>query len=623
MALPRKPCATCLKRNHPDICIYSHEPAPRLSSNAESTHQSERHQGLSSTQDAASEAHGNPTSFLGENSAASYLRQMGGAESPIAREIVPVLGLRNTQGQYPFINAETEDEKGRELAKLLPTHQETLNFYHFYRTVSFPLSPLIVDVEGFEDYLGDFLEASVGCDPAAPRLASEREDAARIALILATLAAGAQYSDRASPDRRRISRNFAKRSFHALRLANFLLRPLLTSLQALLILGTFLQNDGNSDAAWALLGTTLRLAQSLGLHSEYGVAENVSHEDKATRRRLWMTIVQQDCILSLCYDRPTALAYMPIAVSGNHEQATLLSYQEIMWEVSRLGLNLLARRTGEANVDSMQQQLREVEQVMLRAAMHLRGREHCKGLQQRVQFYCVTLHRSFLTSAICRPTFRKSQRTSTNPQHLNVSAIGKNALAEAVKAFLDLHSLSMYPTRSWVCLHEALSSALLLTILGETRKSPTLNNMQKRLIEVLLSSALDESPQNSSYALTSSHLKALKTLQSLTLATAETDPAIPSDRLQSPAFEQFGGFDSAGDAMFDLLQTDLSPMAFLDSIIWGESEQSALDSQAKLTSLQTNPSRRTTRPFWVSSSANDPLPPQVASALHLINTIRS
>ncbi len=60
----------------------------------------------------------------------------------------------------------------------------------------------------------------------------------------------------------------AKRSFEALRLANFLFHPCLDIVQALLILGNTLQNMGQSDAAWVLLGTTIRLAQSLGLHTE-------------------------------------------------------------------------------------------------------------------------------------------------------------------------------------------------------------------------------------------------------------------------------------------------------------------------------------------------------------------
>ena len=60
----------------------------------------------------------------------------------------------------------------------------------------------------------------------------------------------------------------ARRSFQALRLANFLFRPSLDAVQALLVLGNMFQNNSQSDVAWALLGTTVRLAQTIGLHTE-------------------------------------------------------------------------------------------------------------------------------------------------------------------------------------------------------------------------------------------------------------------------------------------------------------------------------------------------------------------
>lgn len=64
----------------------------------------------------------------------------------------------------------------------------------------------------------------------------------------------------------------ARRSFHALRLANFLFSPSFDIVQTLLVLGNTLQNNGQSDAAWAQLGTTVRLAQTLGLHTERSAA---------------------------------------------------------------------------------------------------------------------------------------------------------------------------------------------------------------------------------------------------------------------------------------------------------------------------------------------------------------
>jgi hypothetical protein len=125
----------------------------------------------------------------------------------------------------------------------------------------------------------------------------------QVSLLLATLAAGAHFSDLENPQRSELCQDFgmciglhfplssdltlaARRSFHALRLANFLFRPSLDAVQALLILGNTLQNNGQSDAAWALLGTTVRLAQTLGIHTERGIAHWPEHA-KEKAKSLW------------------------------------------------------------------------------------------------------------------------------------------------------------------------------------------------------------------------------------------------------------------------------------------------------------------------------------------------
>jgi hypothetical protein len=62
--------------------------------------------------------------------------------------------------------------------------------------------------------------------------------------------------------------SLARNSFQSLRVVNFLAQPSLMCVQTLLILGNVLQNDMKPEAAWILLGTTSRIAQSLGIHQE-------------------------------------------------------------------------------------------------------------------------------------------------------------------------------------------------------------------------------------------------------------------------------------------------------------------------------------------------------------------
>lgn len=79
-----------------------------------------------------------------------------------------------------------------------------------------------------------------------------------------------------------------RRAFQVLQLGNYMLRPSLTTVQTLLLLGNTLQNIGQSDGAWVLLGTTVRLAQALGLHTENGGGKSAL--DNTTRRALWYVL---------------------------------------------------------------------------------------------------------------------------------------------------------------------------------------------------------------------------------------------------------------------------------------------------------------------------------------------
>lgn len=176
-------------------------------------------------------------------------------------------------------------------------------FFQFYRQSAYPFNPILVDIERFELDICTYLNAYAAGELQDSSHASEKwtsdRSIGRISLLLATLSAGAHYSDLDHAQRSEICQDFARRSFQALRLANFLFRPSLETVQSLLILGNTLQNNGQSDAAWALLGTTVRLAQTLGLHTEKSVAhlpEDVQSRAKALWYDLSIYFIQANMI---------------------------------------------------------------------------------------------------------------------------------------------------------------------------------------------------------------------------------------------------------------------------------------------------------------------------------------
>ena len=146
-----------------------------------------------------------------------------------------------------------------------------------------------------------------------------------LAILFAVMAVGSQYHDSPYPIRARDSQRFIQISFHFLRVGNFLLRPDLDSLQAMLLTGFVLLNDMKAEASWALLGLTTRLAQSLGLDRASRESSDSGGKDHLRRTLWWVspdviasllrprvsqtnsqyrwTIVWHDCLTSLSFDR--------------------------------------------------------------------------------------------------------------------------------------------------------------------------------------------------------------------------------------------------------------------------------------------------------------------------------
>ena len=79
-----------------------------------------------------------------------------------------------------------------------------------------------------------------------------------------------------------------QRAFEALRLANFMLRPSFDVVQGLLVIGNCLQDYGQSDGSWVLLGTTVRLAQAMGLHTQS--TEQLRGVECEKSRRMWYAV---------------------------------------------------------------------------------------------------------------------------------------------------------------------------------------------------------------------------------------------------------------------------------------------------------------------------------------------
>ncbi|KAI3109467.1 transcriptional regulator family: Fungal Specific TF [Penicillium roqueforti] len=572
-----QPCRTCQKRKHPEICTYALAHSRRRSASRHSVARSAspRSPAVASNEQARPDDSSKNYVYSGDNSVVSILRMRASdVNGSVARDVGSVLGLQNTFSNYIFMDSKTPLERWKSLLTVMPQRSEVLKFFHFYRVTAYPFNPILADIDRFESDLCTYLNAHASGEVRDPEKITDRwatdKSIGHISLLLATLAAGAHYSDTEYPERFELSTDFARRSFHALRLANFLFRPSLDIIQALLILGNTLQNMGQSDAAWALLGTTIRLAQTMGLHTERSTVhwpENV--RTKATN--LWSTIVWQDSLLCLCYDRPPIVSVTGWSPVNSFFERQDLSFAEVMYFICRIGLDTMRPESlSVAEYELAIEGLRQLDYAHQRGLPHLRSRENCTTLQQHLEHLALRMHTSFCVSVLCRPAMKQS-----TPQpflhHADIlRARAKGSLIDASRAFLDFQALSTVPLRTWSMVHTVLSSTLLLCIWEETRNDPECRNLQQKVIDVFSSSNSGtnddgaSSSESDSQWLSARHIRALVTLRSALDREQETGATETENwaEMTSNMVPQFGPGPMDMPNPFDV-----SPVTYLDSIM--------------------------------------------------------
>jgi len=460
-------------------------------------------------------------SFVGQNATAALVSDRVRGGRTLVKDLRPILGLEGPQSAaYPFmeVGVKSTEEVRSQFIGLLPRAADVSKYYHFYRHDVYVYSPIISDIDGFERCVRVYIDKINAFEQNRndrALLESLERDVVHIAVILAVLASGSQYSDLRLSQRMSLSRDFSKRSFQCLRLANFLFRPSLEAIQAMNVLGTVLQNDGQSDGAWALLGLTVRLAQCLGLHTERN-ARPLPEEVQRKRKDVWNKVMWQDALMSLSYDRLPALAvYRSSTVNPNLGN---LNYVLAMDILCAIGISSLVYTSDtQLHLTPLLQKLAEVDALSDRCSLQLKSVEYCSTHQERRSYFAFRLYTSFMVSMLARPAFRSRPSPGEETQHEMLIGRGKLALCATAQAFLDLHAMDVYPRRAWGMIHQGLSSALLLGILGESKSRPEIVDLQLRVIDVL--SNTEEAEVSSGDVptawLSSNHVRALRALRSL------------------------------------------------------------------------------------------------------------
>ncbi|KAM3434746.1 hypothetical protein MY4824_005255 [Beauveria thailandica] len=420
--------------------------------------------------------------YVGQNSIPALLREQSTSSDKndsvdIRRDMRSILGLDNS-APFPLMSQHHLHRIAEDISTELPSDREVMKLFRSYKEIPQPFWGFVVDIDDFESKLMVYLEDR-SRNASTTNKSSRPVSPSWLAILFAVLAVGSQYHESPYHIRTRDSQKYLQISFHFLRLANFLLRPSFDSIQALLLMGFTLLNDMKAEASWALTGLTCRLAQSLGLHRPNAPDTNENGEPnikEMTRRKLWWK--------SPMTNFPSCSIPVNLQSSGGEYAYLEMMYHLIEIISRRLNPDSMATPSYAEIVDNCD----AVEALRNRASAHMKDKDKCKTALDRLQYFAIRLHTSFVISVACRPALRRNCELDPEQKKTLAARCVVN-LTETVKMFLAMHQLSVIPTRSWAFTYHGLSSALLLGILCDTRADPEVRQLQGDLIAALSATA--------------------------------------------------------------------------------------------------------------------------------------
>lgn len=182
----------------------------------------------------------------------------------------------------------------------------------------------------------------------------------------------------------------------------------------------------------------------------------------------------------------TNIPCCPIPLSPTADTEGLQYLEVMMWLCKIISDRLNPDVAGTATYAQILDNCQAVEDIRAKVAPQIRNKEECRSAVDRLQYYAIRLHSSFVISVCCRPALRRGDSNQLEASQKKFLADKcKESLTETVRMFLAMHQLSVIPTRSWAFTYHGLSSAVLLSILCETKADPEVRQLQGDLILAL------------------------------------------------------------------------------------------------------------------------------------------
>ncbi|OQE14457.1 hypothetical protein PENFLA_c038G08655 [Penicillium flavigenum] len=388
---------------------------------------------------------------------------------------------------YPFTNLWKQEPGAGEICETLPDESDIIRYWQVYQTNVHPFYPALVTYEQFDTSLFAFLNRRtvILLENETSRL--DDVDSSWLALLFAVLACGVQFSNDPIKERDLRCKVFICSSFQCLRASNFFNNTNMNQIQAKALIGNCLRNNLDTNSAWILMGSTIRLAQSIGLHEEIAPDTQSSVVEQFQRKRLWWMLLWQDTFLSFTYDRPPNINKLSSSIPHDPDAGPGRSFAECVCAICQV----LLERARQDNTETPSEKLSfksRMAAIFEDACPFLRDKAHCRSLQDHLERLALSIHICYTICRLCRLVLETASSEESSPA-VDVESIKvecTDCAAQAVESFLDMHRLAATVCRSWAFVHNAVSCALTLqSLVASGPQHSRVDVLVNRLIVVL------------------------------------------------------------------------------------------------------------------------------------------
>lgn len=158
-----------------------------------------------------------------------------------------------------------------------------------------------------------------------------------------------------------------------------------------------------------------------------------------------------------------------------------------MYRLCKVGLDIVRDRSrsmsSREHLTRISKTRDEMDTIMGESAEYLRDYRKCRSLRDSVEHWVLYLHTSYIMSELCRPAISPS--TADPELAKRFKQVCLDSLVNVVDAFLGLQNITTYARRSWASVHRALSSALLLGIVGEQNQNERCRKLLGRFVALM------------------------------------------------------------------------------------------------------------------------------------------